>query len=77
MKNYVTVNTLCPRDKGKVYPVYVYCADINGGRFPVQCNGCDNLCGMKVCENCRSAVTSYLLQHQKDQLPEILDPKAI
>ena len=55
---YINFTVRCPRDNYKERPMQIRLIKKEDGTwFPLPCNGCDELNGSKICEECMASVT--------------------
>ena len=71
-KNYLSVRVYCPMSGGKIETVFVYGIPHGSTFEPLINNGCDNMSGSALCQNCRKDLVRLL---QKD--PSLLDEQPI
>lgn len=70
---HLTVKVRCPRTQ-RIQTMSVTFVDNNDKDFPLPVNGCDDLCGNKICEKCSAAITLLFFHGYTYSNGEIIHP---
>lgn len=69
--HFVDFKIFCPRDLKEYDSQMQFAVSDTGEEFPLPCNGCDNMSGEKVCQECTTAIT---LMFYNKKIKNILEP---